>query len=513
MKNGRKLIRVVVLAMTAFVAGSAPAANETLAETIAEGHPLQGALPAPRLTLVGLPSEEALSDLVSDAAPGAKDPAAGTSAAAPAPYVARERRFGFAAGTVVLLEALPWTVNRYLNKSEFAYISMATVRQNLETGFTYDRDSFHTDQSSHPFHGSLFFNAARSNGYSFWESGAFAFFGSFAWEVGMEAEPPAFNDLVNTTLGGMEKGEVAHRLATLLRDNTARGGSRFWRELGAAVLDPAGAFTRLLNGELNKYYENPPNRVPSRFIVDLEGFYRTRTGSLVGDENNDQGGAEFRARYGDPFDGENHEPYEYFEAAFALTYPASAFISRAESRGVLTDRALGGGGKSKQRVALLLHFNYYDNSPVSYGATGFDLDHQLLLPLGHDLELRTEAGISAAPLAALQVDYVDLEMLVFGRSFDYGPTAGLHAAAKLRRHEVDLARISWNLLWQSTLDGASDGSRVHSLAAEARVPVFRDRYSVGAEWSWINRMTTYDILPSIEKSRTAVRIFGTLTFR
>lgn len=290
MKNGWRVIGVVALAVTAFGAGSAPAADGVETEAIAEGQLLQGALPAPRLTLAGLPGDDVLSELVSDAAPGPKNPAAETGAAAPAPWVAKERRLGFAAGTVVLLEALPWTVNRYLNKSEFAYISVDTVRQNLETGFTYDRDSFHTDQSSHPFHGSLFFNAARSNGYSFWESGAFAFLGSFAWEVGMESEPPAFNDLVNTTLGGMDKGEVFHRLATLVRDNTARGSSRFWRELGAAALDPAGTFTRLLNGELNKYYENPPDRVPTRFVVNLEAFFRTRVGSLVGDENNNQGG-------------------------------------------------------------------------------------------------------------------------------------------------------------------------------------------------------------------------------
>ena len=513
MKNGRKLVLAVALATTAIGAGSAPAAERAETGTIAEGHPLQNALPAPRLTLAGLPGDDALSGLVSDAAPAAKDPAADTGATAPAPYVAKERRFGFAAGTVVLLEALPWTVNRYLNKSEFAFISIDTVRENLQTGFTYDRDSFHTDQSSHPFHGSLFYNAARSNGYSFWESGAFAFAGSFAWEIGMESEPPAFNDLVNTTLGGMDKGEVFHRLATLLRDNTARGKSRFWRELGAAALDPAGAFTRLLNGELNKYTENPPDRVPTRFVVNLEAFFRTRVGSLVGEENNNQGGAEFRARYGDPFDGEHHTPFEYFDVALTLTYPASAFISRAESRGVLTDRILDCGGKSKQRIALLLHFNYYDNAPVAYGAESFDLDHQLLLPLAHDVELRTEAGISASPLAALQVDYLDLATLIFGRSFDYGPTAGLHAAARLRRHEIDLVKLSWGLFWQSTLDGVSDGSRVHSLAAEARLPLFHERFSVGAEWSWINRMTSYDILPSIDKSRTAVRVFGTVTFR
>src|SRR5262249_31560083 len=113
---------------------------------------------------------------------------------------AGEKRFWRASGEVALLEVLPWSFNRYVSNAEFAHISLDTIKANFATGFTYDRDHFDTNQSSHPYHGSLFFNAARTNGYGFWESGAFTLAGSFLWEGFMEKEPPAINDLVNTTL-------------------------------------------------------------------------------------------------------------------------------------------------------------------------------------------------------------------------------------------------------------------------------------------------------------------------
>ena len=89
-------------------------------------------------------------------------------------------------------------------------------------------------------------------------------------------------------------------------------------------------------------------------MVDLEGFYRDRTGALAGDENGSQGGLEVRLRYGDPFDGERHRTYEWFDATMDLAYPSTAFISRVESRGVLFDGPLGSEGKARQRLALLL---------------------------------------------------------------------------------------------------------------------------------------------------------------
>src|SRR6266536_3198880 len=144
-----------------------------------------------------------------------------------------KKRFLAAAGEAVLLEVGPWAYDRYVSRYEFSFISWETIKNNFKTGFHYDRDNFSVNQSSHPYHGSLFFDAARSNGYNFWESGVFTLAGSLIWECCMENTAPSINDLVNTTLGGMTRGEVAHRLSAMILDNTSSGRPRFFRRVGA----------------------------------------------------------------------------------------------------------------------------------------------------------------------------------------------------------------------------------------------------------------------------------------
>src|SRR6478736_9118303 len=72
------------------------------------------------------------------------------------------KRFWLAAGEAALVEFLPWAYNRYVTDEDFARISWHTVSENWHTGFVYDRDDFNTNQFSHPYHGSLYFDAARS---------------------------------------------------------------------------------------------------------------------------------------------------------------------------------------------------------------------------------------------------------------------------------------------------------------------------------------------------------------
>ncbi len=107
----------------------------------------------------------------------------------PPPVATQPKRFLPAATGVVLLEVLPWGFDRYVNKEGFSYISFETIKQNFKTGFQYDRDAFRVNQSSHPYHGGLFFDSARSNGYGYWESGLFAMAGSLIWECCMENTP------------------------------------------------------------------------------------------------------------------------------------------------------------------------------------------------------------------------------------------------------------------------------------------------------------------------------------
>ena len=111
----------------------------------------------------------------------------------PVAPVARKRFFS-AAGELLLLNGGLWAFNRYVTKEEYAVISPATIKANLKSGLHFDPDNFTINQSGHPYQGSLVFAAARSNGYGYWESGAFTLAGSAMWECCLENSRPSIND-------------------------------------------------------------------------------------------------------------------------------------------------------------------------------------------------------------------------------------------------------------------------------------------------------------------------------
>ena len=118
---------------------------------------------------------------------------------------------GLQAGTMVFgINMGVWAFDRYIRKADFAYINGRTIKDNLKHGFVWDNDAMGTNMFMHPYHGSLYFNSARSNGYNFWQSGLFAFGGSFMWEMFMENEYPSTNDIIATPIGGMALGEVTY---------------------------------------------------------------------------------------------------------------------------------------------------------------------------------------------------------------------------------------------------------------------------------------------------------------
>ena len=100
------------------------------------------------------------------------------------------------------LNMLVWSFDRYIVKEDWAYINGHTIKSNFKKGPVWDTDQFTTNLFSHPYHGSLYFNAARSNGMNFWQSAPFAAGGSLMWEFFMENEPPSINDMLATTFVG-----------------------------------------------------------------------------------------------------------------------------------------------------------------------------------------------------------------------------------------------------------------------------------------------------------------------
>jgi hypothetical protein len=412
-----------------------------------------------------------------------------------------QRRFWAAAGETAFFDLVPWAFNRYVSKADFAYISMDTFRANVTAGFGWDRDSFKTDQSSHPFHGSLFFNSARSNGYGFWESGVFAAAGSFIWELSLEKEPPAINDLINTTLGGMSRGEAFHRLATMLRDNTATGASHFWRELGAGVMDPAGFLTRLTRGEM-RGTTNPEDRMPAAFRLDGDLGYR----HVGGDASNpDQALFRFTVQYGDPFLKPTEKPFDSFVLGIDASIPATPLVTRFNLGGILTARELTDASSTSRHIlGVFMEYEYVDNQAQVFGAEAFSAGLLSRYALKGGMAFSTSATGVVFPIAG--VGTTDVLNPLTGRSFDYGPGGGLRVTARLSRQGREILSAGYGIGWTHTLDGSSKNNQLQFFRADGRWPLGK-KLGVGAGYSWYSRKTTYTNFFEGTKTQSEWRAF------
>src|SRR5574338_1066129 len=89
-----------------------------------------------------------------------------------------EKNYWLPAVEIIGLNFGVWGYHRYLSGENWSNISWETIKNNLKYGFVWDYDGYLTNQFWHPYHGSNYFNAARSNGLEFWESAPYAFLGS-----------------------------------------------------------------------------------------------------------------------------------------------------------------------------------------------------------------------------------------------------------------------------------------------------------------------------------------------
>ena len=281
-------------------------------------------------------------------------------------YYSRKR--GLQAGTMVFgINMGVWAFDRYIRKADFAYINGRTIKDNLKHGFVWDNDAMGTNMFMHPYHGSLYFNSARSNGYNFWQSGLFAFGGSFMWEMFMENEYPSTNDIIATPIGGMALGEVTYRVSDLILDDRKTGWSRFGLEFAGLLVSPMRGLTRIINGDAWKRRSTSGKQfgVPD---VSVDVSLGIRTLELK-DEILDKGvglASEINVEYGDRFDAEDTKPYDYFSIQANLNWQKDQpVLGQINIVGRLVAKELVNNEKHYLSLGLYQHFDYYDSDTIS----------------------------------------------------------------------------------------------------------------------------------------------------
>jgi hypothetical protein len=242
-------------------------------------------------------------------------------------------------------------LDRYLFKYDYSIqVGIDSWKNNFKQGWEWDRDRFGINFLAHPYSGTLSFNAARSNGYNYFQSIPFAVGGSLLWEYFGENTRPSYNDIVNTPVNGAFIGEILYRLSSNILDDRTEGSERVFREILAGLVDPMRGFNRLLQGKsfrhTNKeiYQKEPLNislygGIHKINYQNKEVFGQGTTSELLN----------FQFDYGNPFESRNRKPFDFFKLRTELNFGVGRkVLDNLTGYGILF-------GKNIQRGKVAMH--------------------------------------------------------------------------------------------------------------------------------------------------------------
>lgn len=363
-------------------------------------------------------------------------------------YYSKKNGFAAAAQNFTLNMAI-WGFDRYILNADFAKISFKSIKKNLTEGFYWDNDQIGNNMFLHPYHGSLYFNSARSRGYNFWESGAFTFGGSAMWELFMENEHPSINDIIATPVGGLALGEVLYRASDLALDDRTRGGERFKHELIAFLIAPTRGLTRILNGDAWKVRRSPGRQfgVP---MISVEASAGIRVLELR-DEIFDKGiGGIFKLdmEYGDRYNNDNPKPYDYFTIRTQLNFQQSQpMLGQVNIIGRLWAAEIIDSSKDFLGLGIYQHFDYYDSDTIS--KTSNEIPYKIATPAAFgvglihkskrftDWDFNSYAHFNGILLGAALSDHYKVSYRDYNLGSGFGWKSGINISYK------DKIGVSW----------------------------------------------------------------------
>jgi hypothetical protein len=441
---------------------------------------------------------------------GGLTPVQDTTGRLPCPDCDPPKRFWAAFGELMATQMVPFSINHFVRDAEWADVSPSTWATNLENPWKWDNNKFTNNQFAHPYHGSLYYNSARSNGYNFWESAPWAFGGSLMWEFFGEAWAPSPNDLWNTSLGGISLGEMLWRVSSLTLDNTATGTERTFREIGATLLNPVRGFNRIVRGETNDITANPPDWRPTKIFASLDVGYKR----VVGENNSGQGGevdvgyAGLFLSYGDQVEDIDGSPFSAFtvRAELSTNQGDQGHLSMLTARGNLAAATLSSEGSTQHRLGAFMFYEYNATPAFEFGGQGFagGLVSRWGDPKGRRIQSRLLA--TAWPIVATRSDYfVTLE----GRDYDYGVGLGAEAAVTAIDEGKWAINATGRYIWEPILSGFNGDHYQAAGTLEGRFYLW-GKVGLGASGTVYWRNSVYDDFADVQVDATQIRAYTSL---
>lgn len=325
-----------------------------------------------------------------------------------------------------MAQALPWSSNRYIRKAEFAKISIPGIQHNLKTcNWEWDDNKFINNQFSHPYQGSLYFNAFRSNGFNFWESVPAALTGSLFWETTCETHVPAPNDIFNTTLGGIAFGEIGNRLSKLILAKNRNKKKNITRKTVAFIFNPMQGTNRLTDQIPDKKEADYGDFTQASLVTDAGQRLVNQKGKKNFNKTKTELFGRLQLQYGDPFN-EFKKPFSNFSVVAEFGNSDSALTNTLQIEGSLYGKKIKQTNKSTYVFNMSMNYDYFQNSAFVFGAQSFRANLLSLINIAKNIQLQLKGGAGIILLAALPDKYL---LYGEGRKYDYGSGISIHFGA------------------------------------------------------------------------------------
>jgi Domain of unknown function (DUF3943) len=440
--------------------------------------------------------------LVPSVSPPKAEPSSLTAApsAEPGPW-----RPGVAAVETAGVNVLIWMVG-YLTGGQQAFISLETVNTNFKHWFEWDPNHFRTNFFAHPYHGSLYFNAGRTNGLNYWQSGLCSLGGSFMWETMMERHYPSINDIIMTSTGGMFLGEALFRYTALIRNDNARGFDRIWRETVSLLLNPVGTLNRLVfGGEISTPSGVAPTQVPLSGIVTLGGQARGDNPDLQSNKTGPS--ADFLLVYGTPFTGgEARQPFDYFPIEFTLRFQDKTYLT-IYGYSLLLGKELGVESGKKLLLGLFQHYDYINTEAIELGGSSLCAGLVSRFQLSKTAHLTLTPQLGWMILGVSNNEYVVEDL----RDYNYGTGVTAKVDCVLDFQKYGNLLLRWAHYTIYALEGAKGTDRLNVLSGEYRIPVWK-QVELGLQYQHYRRNSDYRDFPDVNKFLYGFRLEASYRF-
>lgn len=401
--------------------------------------------------------------------------------------VIREKHFWRAGTEWLLIQAVPASFNRFIRKDPYSYISFKNfINHQRISAWQWDDNQFSTNQIDHPYHGQLYFNAFRSNGYNFYQSSLATLAGSYIWETAGETQAPSINDLVNTTFGGIILGEMTHRVSRNILARNRKGYNNVGNEIVALLVNPLNGLNRILDGKwgkpIDKYYAVDSSRIHAIFDIGVRRFDAEDNEIIQTGRNSIYGRLRFFYNNGEHA---YKRPFDEFSVNLEVGNGDSTFINAVNVHALLYGAEFFKTKRGEHFGTLNAHYDVYNNDAFFYGAQSLMYNWNSKFSYKNDNKLNLSVGAGAVLLAAVPDPY-----LLFGdaRNYNYGSGLAYRFKGDLSVLRRLLISGNYNGGYFHTISGNKSYYLLHTASLDASIRLI-DRFS-------LNVSTGYFVLES-----------------